>query len=63
MLCQADDGSELISGFNRTIDRDSYLIALQNNKLENLLQFDPVKAGDVFFIPAGRVHNVGKVLS
>jgi len=59
-VVQADEGSELISGFNRTIDRDSYLIALQNNKLENLLQFDPVKAGDVFFIPAGRVHGIGK---
>ena len=59
-VVQADDGAELISGFNRTIDRDSYLIALQNGQLENLLQFDPVKPGDVFFIPAGRVHAIGK---
>lgn len=59
-VVQADEGAELISGFNRTIDRDSYLIALQNDKLENLLQFDPVKEGDVFFIPAGRVHAIGK---
>lgn len=59
-VVQADEGAELISGFNRTIDRDSYLIALQNDKLENLLQFDPVKKGDVFFIPAGRVHAIGK---
>jgi len=59
-VVQADEGAELISGFNRTIDRDSYLIALQNDKLENLLQYDPVKKGDVFFIPAGRVHAIGK---
>ncbi len=59
-VVQADQGAELISGFNRTIDRDSYLIALQNDKLENLLQFDPAKKGDVFFIPAGRVHGIGK---
>ena len=59
-VVQADEGAELISGFNRTIDRDSYLIALQNGQLENLLQFDPVKPGDVFFIPAGRVHAIGK---
>ncbi|MEI6277508.1 MAG: type I phosphomannose isomerase catalytic subunit [Prolixibacteraceae bacterium] len=59
-VVQSDEGAELISGFNRTIDRDSYLIALQNDKLENLLQFDPVKQGDVFFIPAGRVHAIGK---
>ncbi len=59
-VVQAEEGAELISGFNRTIDRDSYLIALSNDKLENLLQFDPVKPGDVFFIPAGRVHAIGK---
>jgi mannose-6-phosphate isomerase len=59
-VVQAEEGAELISGFNRTIDRDSYLIALENGKLENLLQFDPVKQGDVFFIPAGRVHAIGK---
>ncbi len=59
-VVQAEEGAELISGFNRTIDRDSYLIALQNDKLENLMQFDPVKAGDVFYIPAGRVHAIGK---
>ncbi len=59
-VIKADEGAELISGFNRTIDRDSYLIALQNGKLENLLQFDKAKAGDVFFIPAGRVHGIGK---
>lgn len=59
-VVQADEGAELISGFNRTIDRDSYLIAMQNDLLENLLQYDPVNKGDVFFIPAGRVHAIGK---
>jgi mannose-6-phosphate isomerase len=59
-VVQAEEGAELISGFNRTIDRDSYLIALQNDKLENLLQFDSVAPGDTFFIPAGRVHAIGK---
>ena len=59
-VVQADEGAELISGFNRTIDRDSYLIALQNGHLENLLQFEQVRPGDVFFIPAGKVHGIGK---
>jgi mannose-6-phosphate isomerase len=59
-VVQAEEGAELISGFNRDIDRDSYLIALQNDKLENLLEFEKVKQGDVFFIPAGRVHAIGK---
>lgn len=59
-VVQADQGAELISGFNRDIDRDSYLNALQKDQLENLLQFEPVKQGDVFFIPAGRVHAIGK---
>ncbi len=59
-VVQADAGAELISGFNRPIDRDSYLIALENGQLENLLQFETAVEGDVFFIPAGLVHGIGK---
>jgi mannose-6-phosphate isomerase len=59
-VVQADEGSELISGFNRKIDRDSYLIAFENGQLEALLNKEAVSAGDVFFMPAGRVHAIGK---
>lgn len=53
-------GGELIIGFKSDCDRDTYLNALDNDLVENLLQHVPVKAGDVFFIPAGLVHAIGK---
>jgi mannose-6-phosphate isomerase len=59
-VVQSDEGSELISGFNRKIDRDSYLIAFENGQLEALLNKEAVSAGNVFFMPAGRVHAIGK---
>ena len=59
-VVQADPGSRLISGFSRKVDKDEYLHSVENGTLEELLNDEEVKAGDVFFIPAGRVHAIGK---
>ena len=58
-IIDADDGSELISGFNRKTDKKTYLEHLKNKKLKELLNFEKVNKGDVFFMPAGRVHALG----
>ena len=59
-VVQADPGAKLISGFNRKIDKEGYLKYFKNGQLEEILNYEEVKAGDVFFIPAGRVHAIGK---
>ena len=59
---QADEGSSLISGFNRQIDRETFLEKFNNGQLMDILNREEVRAGDVFFIPAGRVHTIGKGL-
>ena len=59
-VVQADPGSRLISGFSRKVDKDEYLHSVENGTLEELLNDEEVKAGDVFFIPAGRVQAIGK---
>lgn len=59
-VVQADPGAKLISGFNRKIDKETYLKYFKNGQLEEVLNYEEVKAGDVFFIPAGRVHAIGK---
>lgn len=56
----AEQGSELIIGFSKDCTSEEYLDALENDKVEDLLQRVPVKPGDVFFIPAGLVHAIGK---
>lgn len=61
-ILQADEGSSLISGFNRDVSRDEYIDAVNTNTLTDILNREPVEAGDVFFLPAGRVHTIGKGL-
>ncbi|ASB48585.1 type I phosphomannose isomerase catalytic subunit [Alkalitalea saponilacus] len=58
-VMQADEGSELISGFSKKITPVHYQEAVKNNALEDLLAKHPVKSGDVFYMPAGRVHAIG----
>jgi len=58
-VVQADKGAELISGFDKTIDQKTYLHHLENKSLKSILNNVKVKPGDVFFIPAGRVHAIG----
>lgn len=59
-VLQADLGSKLQSGFSQQVDLEEYLEKLENNELTELLNFEEVSAGDVYFIPAGRVHAIGK---
>ncbi|GAP70497.1 mannose-6-phosphate isomerase, type 1 [Bacteroidales bacterium 6E] len=61
-VLHADEGSMLNSGFNQPVDREKYLEYLNSGRLTELLHFEEVKDGDVFFIPAGRVHAIGKGL-
>ena len=59
-VLQADQGSKLQSGFNQTVDQEKYLEKLEQLELTEILNFEEVTAGDVFFIPAGRIHAIGK---
>lgn len=58
-IIAADPGSELINGFNRKVDKVTYLKHLENKSLRDILNVEKVSKGDVFFIPAGRVHALG----
>lgn len=61
-VMEADPGARLISGFRHDTDSDEYRAALAAGHLEELLHSEEPKAGDVYFIPAGRVHALGKGL-
>ena len=58
-VMQADEDAELVTGFNREMTRMDYVEALETNTLQDVLNHEQVEAGDVFFIPAGRVHALG----
>ena len=59
---QADKGANLITGFNQPLTRESYLKAFNSGKLMDILNKETVSEGDVYFLPAGRVHTIGKGL-
>jgi mannose-6-phosphate isomerase len=59
-VIHADPGAKMISGFNRKIDKEKYLRYFKNGQIQEILNYLEVKAGDVLFIPAGRVHAIGK---
>lgn len=61
-IIQAEEGSELIDGFATQVTPDEYHRFLDMGKLENILHIEYPEQGDVFFIPAGRVHALGKGL-
>ncbi|MCD6332145.1 MAG: class I mannose-6-phosphate isomerase [Bacteroidales bacterium] len=58
-VIQADPGATLYTGFNQPVDRESFIIHLNQKTLPQILNKEQVAAGDVFFLPAGRVHATG----
>jgi mannose-6-phosphate isomerase len=61
-VVEADPGSTLIAGFNKELSQQEYLDKFNSGHLTDILNKEDVKSGDVFFLPAGRVHTIGKGL-
>ena len=54
------EGAAIYLGFkNRNITREEYLSAVNEDRLPEIMNRVEVKAGDVFFIPAGTIHALG----
>lgn len=48
----------LITGFNQDTNTETFLEKLENGTLPELFHYAEVKKGDVFFVPAGRIHAI-----
>ncbi len=59
-VLDAEEGATLVYGLKDGFDENKFRKALTDGKAEELLNYVPVKAGDVFFIPQGLVHAIGK---
>ena len=49
---------KLITGFNQDTDQDTFLTKLKDGTVTELFNYEQVKKGDAFFVPAGRVHAI-----
>ena len=58
-VVNATPDATLYSGFSQQSDADDYVRRVENDSIMDVLQQYNVKAGDVFFLPAGRVHAIG----
>lgn len=61
-IIEADPGSTLIAGFNQEMTEQKYVDALNSGHIMDILNKEKAVADDVFFLPAGRVHTIGKGL-
>jgi mannose-6-phosphate isomerase len=55
----ADKGAKLRSGFSQQITPKEYKERIHNSTITDVLQEYDIHQGDVFYIPAGRVHSIG----
>ncbi|NLY23629.1 MAG: mannose-6-phosphate isomerase [Bacteroidales bacterium] len=58
-VVHAAPGAFLYSGFEKSITPDEYIETVKNNTFTDTLKKQEVKTGDVFYLPAGRVHAIG----
>ncbi len=57
-IIDAEPGAALYSGFKERISKDEYKQRVADGTICDVLARHEVKPGDVFFIPAGRVHAI-----
>ena len=54
------EGAYLYAGFSRRLDADSFRSAVADNSIIDILRRHDTRPGDVFFLPAGRIHSIGR---
>lgn len=59
-VIDADKDARLANGFINPVDPADYRRLVETGDIEKVLRFCPIHPGDVFFIPAKRVHAIGK---
>ena len=57
-IVDAEENAKLIYGFRKDLTKEEFKNAVLNNTLHEVVNFVPVKKGDVFFIPSGLVHAI-----
>jgi mannose-6-phosphate isomerase len=59
-VVDAAPGALINSGFSQPVDQLKYIESVESGRLIDILKYDETQPGDVFFIPAGRIHAIGK---
>ena len=57
-VIKAEEGAHLYAGFKQEITPEEYQQRIADGTITDVLADHQVKAGDVFYLPAGRVHAI-----
>ena len=55
-VIRAEENAELMAGFSKPITPEEYCRRVEDGSITDVLAHHDIAAGDVFFIPPGRVH-------
>ncbi len=59
-VISAEENAGLISGFSKKTSAEEFEELHKNKQIMSLMQKHDTNKGDAFFIPAGKVHSIGK---
>lgn len=59
-IIDADENSELIYGLKDGVSTSDFASAVRENRIGDVMNHQPVKAGETYFIPSGMLHAIGK---
>ncbi|MDR1734093.1 MAG: class I mannose-6-phosphate isomerase [Oscillospiraceae bacterium] len=59
LILEAAPKASLVLGLERQVAAEAFQAAIAENALEPLLHYEPVRAGNAFFIPPGTIHAIG----
>lgn len=60
IVLDAEEGARLADGFSREVDPSELRTLAESGEIVEAMRFQQIRPGDVFLIPAGRVHAIGK---
>lgn len=58
-ILEAEEGSGIYLGFNKDTSKEEVLAKSKDGTIMDLLNFFPVKKGEVYFVPPGTAHAIG----
>ena len=58
-ILDAAPDAQLISGFEKEAERNTLVFLTENGLLPDILHYEKVSKGDLFYTPAGRIHAIG----
>jgi mannose-6-phosphate isomerase len=58
-IIHAEPDAQLITGFRERISKFELEQLIQQKRIQEVLNYESVQIGDVFYMPAGRIHSLG----